>query len=63
MPFWSHRAYAARAAIDEWETYEPTSIDQRDSKREKGFEKIKYSYDASGNKVRVVSEHFDPCDT
>lgn len=27
MPFWSDRAYAARAAKDEWAEYEPTSID------------------------------------
>jgi hypothetical protein len=27
MPFWSDRAYAARAAKDEWADYEPTSID------------------------------------
>ena len=27
MPFWSDRAYAARAAKNEWADYEPTSID------------------------------------
>jgi hypothetical protein len=27
MPFWSDRAYAARAAKDEWAEYEATSID------------------------------------
>ncbi len=27
MPFWSDRAYAARAAKDEWAAYEPTAID------------------------------------
>jgi uncharacterized protein DUF2750 len=26
MPFWSDRAYAARAAINEWAAYEPASI-------------------------------------
>ncbi len=26
MPFWSDRAYAARAARDEWAAYEPASI-------------------------------------
>ena len=26
IPFWSDRAYAARAAKDEWSTYEPTQI-------------------------------------
>jgi hypothetical protein len=26
MPFWSHRAYAERVAIDEWKYYQPTSI-------------------------------------
>lgn len=26
MPFWSDRAYAARAAREEWAGYEPTSI-------------------------------------
>lgn len=27
MPFWSDRAYAARAAKDEWVEYEPTAIE------------------------------------
>ena len=26
MPFWSHRAYAARCAKAEWDCYEPTQI-------------------------------------
>jgi hypothetical protein len=27
MPFWSDRAYAARATKDEWVEYKPTAID------------------------------------
>ena len=26
MPFWSDRAYAVRAAVDDWSDYEPTEI-------------------------------------